>query len=101
MSLPVRFLPEARDEYDAGAVWYDRQRPGLGRAFIGRVREVLKRISANPKIHAKVYRDARKAVVKQFPYVVIYQEEPDEVLIIAVFHCSRNPAAWQLRVGRQ
>src|SRR5262249_26391425 len=48
MSLPVRFLPEARDEYDAAADYYEQQQAGLGVDFIARVREVLQRISANP-----------------------------------------------------
>jgi plasmid stabilization system protein ParE len=98
MSLPVRFLPEARDEYDAAADWYDQQRAGLGAVFIARVREVLQRISANPKIHGTVYQDVRKAVVKQFPYVVLYREDQGEVVVVSVFHTARDPSIWQSRV---
>ena len=50
MSLPVRLLPEARDEFDAATDWYEQQRPGLGADFVARVREVLQRISAMPGI---------------------------------------------------
>ncbi len=63
-----------------------------------RVREVLNRISANPQLHAMVYGDVRKAVVRQFPYVVLYREEAGEVGAIAVFHTARDPAVWQSRV---
>jgi toxin ParE1/3/4 len=90
MKRRVRFLPEARYEYDDAVTWYERRRAGLGAQLIGRIREVLRRISANPKMHAKVYNEARKAVVAQFPYIVIYQEEGDEVLIICrVPHIAR------------
>jgi plasmid stabilization system protein ParE len=97
MSLPVRLLPEARAEFDAATDWYEQQRPGLGAAFVARVREVLNRIATNPKLHATVYQDVRKAVVRQFPYVVLYREEPGEVVVIAVFHTARDPADWQSR----
>ncbi len=98
MSFPIRLLPEAKTEFDAGADWYEQQRPGLGVDFVARVREVLNRIAANPQLHATVYGDVRKAVVAQFPYVVLYPEDAGEVVVIAVFHTARDPAIWQSRV---
>ena len=98
MSLPIRLLPEARAEFDAAADWYDQQRAGLGVAFVAAVRDALQRIAANPRLHPAVYQAVRKAVVRQFPYVVLYQEEPDEVLVISVFHTARDPATWQSRI---
>jgi hypothetical protein len=64
---------------------------------VARVREVLNRIAGNPKLHATVYADVRKAGVKRFPYVVLYREEPAEVVVISVFHTSRDPGIWQSR----
>jgi len=98
MSLPIRLLPEAKTEFDAAADWYEQQRTGLGLDFVARVREVLDRIAANPQLHAQVYNDVRKAVVKRFPYIVLYREDGGDVVVIAVFHTSRDPAVWQSRV---
>jgi plasmid stabilization system protein ParE len=98
MSLPIRLLPEARDEFDAAVDWYDQQRPGLGTAFLDRVRGVFARIAANPQLHGTLYHEVRKAVVQKFPYVVLYQEEAGEVVVIAVFHTARDRAIWQGRV---
>ncbi len=47
---------------------------------------------------AAVYGDVRKAVVRRFPYVVLYREDAAEVVVIAVFHTSRDPSIWQARV---
>lgn len=98
MSFPIRFLPEAKAEFDAGSDWYEQQRVGLGVDFIARVREVLTRLAVNPSLHAAVYGDVRKAVVRQFPYVVLYREDAGEVVVIAVFHTARDPSIWQARV---
>jgi toxin ParE1/3/4 len=98
MSFPIRLLPEAKAEFDLAADWYDRQRAGLGVDFVRAVRKVLDRIAANPRLHMTTYRDVRKAVVNRFPYVVLYREENGEVIVIAIFHCARNPAIWQARV---
>jgi toxin ParE1/3/4 len=98
MNLPIRFLPEAKDEFDAATDWYEQRRAGLGVDFVARVREVLDRIAANPALHATVYQDVRKAVVRQFPYVVLYREDQGEVVVISVFASARDPSIWQSRV---
>jgi plasmid stabilization system protein ParE len=97
MNLPIRFLPEAKAEYDAAADWYEQRRRGLGLDFIRRVRSTLERIAANPQMHAPVYGDIRKARVSRFPYVVFYREEPGEVIVISVFHTARDPSVWRSR----
>jgi plasmid stabilization system protein ParE len=98
MSLPIRFLPEARDEYDAAVDWYEQSRAGLGADFIAQVRAVLQRISANPQLHRVVYQDVRKALVRRFPYIVLYREAAGEVVVVSVFHTARDPSSWQSRV---
>lgn len=98
MSLPIRLLPEAVAEFDQGTDWYDQQQAGLSRRFVVRVREAIRRVAANPKLHAEVYRDVRRATVTGFPYVVLYREEQGELVVISVFHTSRDPGNWQSRV---
>jgi len=98
MSLPLRLLPEARDEFDAAVDWYEQQRPGLGTIFLDRVRDEFARIAVNPQMHATAYHGVRKAVVHKFPYVVLYMEDAGEVVVVSVFHAARDPAIWQGRV---
>jgi plasmid stabilization system protein ParE len=88
---------EAQAEFDEAFDYFERQRPGLGVAFVARVQEVFDRIAANPYLHAVVLADIRKAVVTRFPYCVFYRAEPARVEVIAVFHTSRDPAIWQGR----
>jgi plasmid stabilization system protein ParE len=97
MSLPIRFLPEAKFDFDDAVDWYEKH-TGLGKELVARVNEVLNRISLNPRLHAVTYKDVRKAVVRRFPYLVLYREEAGEVVVISVFHCSRDPSVWQSRV---
>ena len=55
-------------------------------------------IAASPRLHRVVYKNVRKAVVQRFPYILLYHEESGEVVVISVFHTSRDPARWQSRV---
>ncbi len=45
----------------------------------------------------QVYGPVRKASFSRFPWAALYQEEPMEILVISVFHTSRDPSAWQNR----
>lgn len=98
MNLPIVLLPEAQAEFDQGVDWYEQQRPGLGQDFIDSVRDVTNRISTTPEVHAITYKDVRKAVVRRFPYNILYRVETDRIVVVAVFHTSRNPKDWQDRV---
>jgi plasmid stabilization system protein ParE len=97
MSLTIRLLPEAKAEFDDAADWYERRRIGLGQSFIACVRRTLDRISANPQLYAPVYGSVRKASVSRFPYVILYREELGDVIVISVFHTSRDPSIWKGR----
>ncbi len=98
MSLPIRLSTEAEEELAGAAEWYEDCEDGLGDDFTDLVKAIFRRVAANPRIHQKVYRDVRRAVVKRFPYVVLYQEVNSEVLVISVFHTSRDPKEWQRRI---
>ena len=97
MSLPIVMRDEAQAEFDDAFDYYDQRRAGLGVAFVAKVQEVFDRIAANPRIHAVVFADIRKAVVSKFPYCVYYREEQDVVRVLSVFHTSRDPSVWQSR----
>jgi toxin ParE1/3/4 len=37
-------------------------------------------------------------VMDRFPFTIVYTELPDEVLIIAIAHASREPGYWRARL---
>ncbi|HEV3386850.1 MAG TPA: type II toxin-antitoxin system RelE/ParE family toxin [Gemmata sp.] len=98
MSLPIAFIPEAREEFDSAVEWYENRADGLGRALRREINKVLERIATNPRVHAIVYQDVRKAVVRRFPYCVFYREDAGKLAVLSVFHTSRDPAEWYRRV---
>jgi toxin ParE1/3/4 len=97
MTLPIAFRRAARVEFDDASVWYEQRRTGQGALFTAAVRQVLDRIADQPKLYAEVFQDVREAPVARYPYYVYYREEPVQVLVLAVFHTSRDPAIWQGR----
>ncbi len=97
MSLPIIFDPDAQTEFDSGYDYYESRKSGLGDTFAEAVDQIISRISDQIVSYPFVYRTVRKAIVRGFPYCVYYREEPSRILIVSVFHTSRDPSIWQTR----
>jgi plasmid stabilization system protein ParE len=97
MTQPLVFRPPAQAEFDDAAVWYQGQRTGLGTDFVAEVQKVLDTIAGQPDRYPVVFGDVREAPVSRFPYAVYYRVKSDRVVIIAVFHTSRDSSVWQAR----
>jgi len=87
----------AQREFDAAADWYERQRPGLGREFIAEVDRAMAEIQAHGERYAIIHREFRTVFTRRFPYAIYYRVEPEQVVVLAVLHTSRDPAIWKRR----
>jgi len=92
------FLPAARRDFDQASDWYDERLTGLGSKFEDRVNETLRLITAHPGAFSYVYKNVRSAVVRQFPYAVYYLTANKRIVVVAVFHASRDPDVWKTRI---
>lgn len=98
VSLPIVLRPEAEADLTAVKAWYDSQKAGLGDQFVAAVTTVFERIALFPDLYAPFWREVRLVRVKKFPYVVYYRHSPDEVIILAVLHGSRDQGILEDRV---
>jgi plasmid stabilization system protein ParE len=95
----VIFTPAARAELIDAQDWYENEAPGLGRRFRAAVDVVIERMNINPRQFPVVYKSIRRALLRRFPYALMFVIESDETLtVIACFHGSRDPAHWQRRL---
>jgi len=61
---------------------------GLDAEFMRCVDETISRIKRDPEMFPFALRNARKTVVKRFPYTVYYEIGEREIVILAVFHAN-------------
>ncbi len=94
----VSFSPAARFELIEAQDWYEREVPGLGRRFRAQVEVAVAQIAERPRQFPVIYKQVRRALLRRFPYAIMFVIEPDESLtIIACFHGSRDPERWRER----
>ena len=41
----------------------------------------------------------RQAVVRSFPYVIVYEEHDNDIAVYGFMHCARDPRTWSERRG--
>jgi ParE toxin of type II toxin-antitoxin system, parDE len=70
--------------------WYELQKKGLGDEFLSELDSLYNKIEKHPEHYGKVEADFRQAVLKRFPFVVVFEIFNTEVVVFAVFHTKRN-----------
>lgn len=89
-------MAAARD-VEGAFLWYQRQRQGLGDEFLVALEDTVRLIAHNPEAFPLVYRDARRALLRRFPYGLFYRLAPEYVIVVGCFHAKRHPKAWRSR----
>ena len=97
MSRSIIFRNLAEVEYLQASLFYDEERSGLGAEFESEVQAVLQRILEHPDRYPVAVRDIRVAPTHRFPYCVYYRVRGGRIIVLSVFHQSRDPAEWQSR----
>ena len=97
--MNFRILAEAEAEIDAARRYLNEKSPGLGGRFLDELTKRLADISANPLRFSKLEtlpddQPYRRALLKVFRYCVVYEVLPQEIILIAVAHASREPNYW-------
>jgi plasmid stabilization system protein ParE len=91
------FHPEADEEMQAAAYWYEQRTKGLGLSFLDEVQAGIERVATDPMAWEAVVGPIRRYLLKRFPYAILYQVEADRILILAVMHLHRQPGYWRRR----
>jgi hypothetical protein len=71
--------PEADQELEQAALWYQKQQPGLGEDFLVEFERTLRRISADPLRWRIFHGSGRKLNFDRFPYAIVYSVEPNAI----------------------
>ena len=76
---------------------YNEKVPGLGDRFRLTIFSAFDQIAGRPESFPRITGEIRRAVIQVFPFVVHFQVEGDQIVILSVFHTSRNPAVLRRR----
>lgn len=93
--MRIRFLDVAQAEFDEAVAHYNQERPGLGNEFLTEVLKSLDRIARFPKAWRPLSKRTRRCQLRRFPYGIIYQQQDNDLVIVALAHLRRKPEYWK------
>lgn len=96
--IKVRFLPAAEIEFLREVAYYSKVRSGIGMRFQAAVQAAVLRAVHHPLGGAPSCLETRSALVKGFPFTVVYRATEAEVLVVAVAPHRKRPNYWASRV---
>jgi hypothetical protein len=97
---PVRFQAQAVQEVLEARDWYESHVAGLGSAFVLAVNAAVERVRRAPSMFPKLDDSFRQALLRKFPYSLVFHAENDEIVVVSCFHHRRRRRRRRRRPGR-
>jgi len=91
--------PEADAEFADAVRYYADLDPQLGARFYREIERLIRAACDQPGRYFRFSPPARRVLSQEFPYAVVYLEQPDRVWIVAVMHLKRRPGYWRKRLS--
>lgn len=97
--------PDALDEAMNAALYYQAIEPSLGddlwRQYDCIIETIPERPDRYPLLETVRSPTIRRARLKRFPYMVVYEVVGEDAFVLAFAHTSRRPNYWRSRRGFQ
>jgi toxin ParE1/3/4 len=91
------YHPEAEAELIEAARFYEKRVPVLGAQFLDLVDASLNEIKKAPDQWKVIESDARRYLMRRFPFAILLWLFPDHIRILPFKHHSRDPDYWRVR----
>ena len=87
----LKITDKAEAEYQEAYWFYEDKQLGLGVRYEVEIEKLIHLLLKRPHLFSRKYKHFREALVKHFPYFIVYEIIIDTVVIHSFFHTSRNP----------
>lgn len=96
--MRVIFEPQAENEVLEAASYYRGRSADAAHKFGDDMEALIELLLRFPRIGSPIVNGARRILLSNFPYQLIYRIEEDEIRVYAVAHLKRKPRYWSGRL---
>jgi hypothetical protein len=89
--LAVVYRHAASREVVEATLRYERERRGLGGAFLDEIARIERHVCDAPGLYQLVEAPIRRATLRRFPFGLFYLEELDRIVVLACLDLRRDP----------
>jgi len=97
MAKTIEYLSEARVDFDESFDWYAQRSVGAAIGFVSAVDEVIDQVTADPQRFPFTHGGCQYCLLNRYPFRVVFRDEPDQLVIVAIAHAKRRPGYWHSR----
>lgn len=91
VAYKIAFTTLAETEIIETYNFYEDKQKELGERFLKAIQTTSNSLKLNPYIYQRKHKHFREALVKKFPYFLVYEIIGNTIVIVSVFHTSKNP----------
>jgi toxin ParE1/3/4 len=99
MSHPLLVRAFAELDLAEAIDFYRLQRSRLENEFLAEVQRAFAAIAEQPQRYPVWKKNLRAVTLHRFPFRIFYAVHGEAIIVIAVFHTSRNPKLIRRRLG--
>ena len=96
--MKLRFLSAAESEFAESTAWYFNESPQAADRFCEEVQNAYEEILNDPYRYPIKEDGFRMWPLKKFPFSILYNVEPDEIVVTSVYHHKRSRSFLNRRV---
>lgn len=93
----LRIHQAARREANLATIWFGERNITLARRFRDELLSCITRIRQAPQRYPAYLHGTRRILLNKFPYSIVFLDDPEEIVIIAIAHAKRRPGYWASR----
>ena len=98
MKYRLEFIQAAYLDIQEAWLWYEEQKVGLGEEFLLSLEASFNQIQRNPLLYQIAFSKVRVALLRRFPYRIVYTLADSTIGVVGVLHTSRDPSIWNERI---
>ncbi len=90
----LSYRPEVEEDIVDAVTWYDDKRLGLGDELLFEYLAAIQRIRDNPLLFAAAANGLRPCRLKRFSYIVHFDVDGNDILVVALMGGGRDDSAF-------
>ncbi len=96
----VELTASAKADFVVAFVWYEHEQTGLGEAFRRSVQAAQSLVARRPEGFPAVDARFKKAVLRRYPYILVFDFDDECVIVHAIFHTAQKPSKLRTRLRK-
>lgn len=89
--MTLKLHPLAENDLKIALNYYFEISPKLEKRFLSHIDKQFNNILNSSSLYQYETETSQKVVMKKFPYIIIYEQYEDIIMILAIFHTKQNP----------